>query len=706
MSRSRIFLGAVPFIVFGVLFYCIYFLSPEKSKMLIPLQAQEGKIELPDNADEHLFALEGEFRFTPERFDAPLNNETASFAVIPGSFSKTALKNEFGYGSYGLILSNLNPDTIYGLHIGRASSSCTVVVNGQTLIHQGKPGTKNKEEIPGIKTSQTAFYANPDGTAEIIINVSNFTNRRGGFNTPFTFGKIEYIQKRFGYDLILNAIIFAVTFSIAGFFFALGISYKRFLFMLWFAAACLTMGLRHCLFYPHIGCFIFPSIDDRLHFIIRYSTFPLLIIFFTVFVKKTLEFCYKIPYIAVIAVSALYTLSTIVLPPYVSSRILIVYQIISLFCIANTVVIASVSLKKKHVYSLWIFIAVSILAVFGIYDILIALGLIYKRLSIQTGALISSVIISLMVLNSYANSIKEVEILNKEITNVNKSLIRFFPEKIIELLHKNSIIDIELGDFAELSMPILSADIRSFTHISEQLSSDSVFNLLNEYFALVAPIVRTYGGIIPKYLGDGFYALFPQGADAAICCAIEIQRELNRQKISPKNGEPIKIGIGIDFNDILLGTVGDKSRMDCIIISNAYRMSELLQRQTKIYGSAVTISNRFFLSLKNPMFYNIRPVRKMKTLSGQPNFLFEVYDSDHAEIRELKHRTQNYVEQLLYAVATRRMDTAKIYINTILNIFPEDRVTLWYKEVVEHYTGDTKPGLPFRSSNGSPRSFN
>ena len=106
------------------------------------------------------------------------------------------------------------------------------------------------------------------------------------------------------------------------------------------------------------------------------------------------------------------------------------------------------------------------------------------------------------------------------------------------------------------------------------------------------------------------------------------------------------------------------------------------------------------------MFYNIRPVRKMKTLSGQPNFLFEVYDSDHAEIRELKHRTQNYVEQLLYAVATRRMDTAKIYINTILNIFPEDRVTLWYKEVVEHYAGVTKPGLHSRSSNGSPRSFN
>ena len=690
MSRKTVFLGTLPFVLFGTLFYYIYFLSAGHSKTVSHLQVQQGQITVPDNTDKDLFTLEGEFYFTPNRFETP-PGAANSFALIPGSFAKTELGSELGYGSYGLIISNLNPDTVYGLHIGRASSSCTVIINGKTLIHQGKPGTRRKEEAAAIKTSQAAFYAKPDGTAEIIINVSNFANRRAGFNTPFIFGKIELIQKKFEYDLILNAGLFAVTLAAAFFFFALGLSYKRFLFILWFAATCVTIAVRHSLFYPHIGSFMLPNMSGRLHFIGRYITFPLLIIFFTVFVKETLNFYYKIPYRAILAVSALYALSTIVLPPRFSSKILICYQIFSIFCIVNGIVITLVSIKRKHPRALWIFSAVSVLAVFGIYDLLVAMGFLFKHLSIQTGTSITTIIISLMVLNGYANSIKEVERLNKEIMKVNKSLTRFFPEKIMELLHKDSIMDIDLGNHTELSMPILSVDIRSFTHISERLPPDGVFKLLNEYLALIAPIVRTYGGIIPKYLGDGFYALFPKGADSAVCCAIEIQRELSRQKITPKDGEPLKIGIGIDFNDILLGIIGDKSRMDCIIISNAYYMSELLQRQTKIYGSAITVSNRIFLSLKNPTAYSIRPIRKMKSISGQPNFLFEVYDTDCPDIRELKHSTQDYVEQLLHAIAAKEMSAAKVYINKIIDIFPDDKVTLWYKEIAEHYKGNTRP---------------
>jgi len=688
MNRKIVFLGALPFILFGGLFYYIHFLSAGHNKTVSHLQVQRGQIAVPDNTDRHLFTLGGEFYFTPNRFEAP-PDAAASFALIPGSFSKTELGSELGYGSYGLIISNLNPDTVYGLHIGRASSSCTVIINGKTLINQGKPGTRRKEETPAIKTSRAAFYSKPDGTAEIIINVSNFANRRAGFNTPFIFGKIEHIQRKFNYDLIFDAGLFAVTLAAAFFFFALGLSYKRFLFILWFAAACTVIALRQSLFYPHIGCFMFPGINGRLHFIGKYITFPLLIIFFTVFIKETLKFCYKIPYIAILAVSVLYALSTIVLPPRVSSKILIYYQIFSVFCIVNAIVITLVSVKRKHPLALWIFSAVCVLAVFGIYDLLVSIGILFRHFSIQAGTSITTIIISLMVLNRYANSINEVEKLNQEIIKINKSLIRFFPEKIIELLHKDSIMDIDLGNYIELSMPVLSADIRSFTHISENLSPDGVFKLLNEYLALVAPIVRMYEGIILKYLGDGFHALFPKGADSAVRCAIAIQKALKLQKITPKDGEPLKIGIGIDLNRILLGTIGDKSRMDCIIISNAYYMSELLQRQTKIYGSAIIVSNRIFSSLKNPALYSIRPIRKMKSVSGSPNFLFEVYDTDSPDMKERKHSTQDYVERLLHAVAAKEIGTAKVYINKIINIFPDDKVTLWYRDIVERYDGDT-----------------
>lgn len=113
-----------------------------------------------------------------------------------------------------------------------------------------------------------------------------------------------------------------------------------------------------------------------------------------------------------------------------------------------------------------------------------------------------------MVLDDYASSINKIEDLSVEMQLINRSLIRFVPDQIVELLNKKSITDVKLGDSVELTMPILSTDIRSFTHTSEKLAPNQVFELLNEYFALVAPIVRKYNGVITKYLGDGFLLYF------------------------------------------------------------------------------------------------------------------------------------------------------------------------------------------------------
>ncbi|MGI5173595.1 adenylate/guanylate cyclase domain-containing protein [Treponema sp. OMZ 840] len=684
MTKKTTILGCLPFVYMAVFFYFVYAFSATYNNATLHLEAKKGNLVYPDNPEQNLFAISGEFYFTPGQFGS-LKNETESYGFIPGSFYTAGMNSEFGYGSYGLIVSNLNPNTVYSLHIGRASSSCSVVLNGKTVARQGTPGTNLKSEIPGIQTSRISFYPKLNGTAEIIFNVSNFEHPRSGFTTPFILGEAGHIQKRFTSDLILNSGMFAVTLSVAFFFFVLGISYKKLMFILWFAFAAIVVAIRQSLFYPHIIGFIFPNIHWRLHIIGRYITLPFLILFFTVFIKEALNTCCKIPYRIIIGVSLLYAVFTVILKSQALFTVLIFYRIFSACCVVYAISMSIVSIKKRHPFGIWIVAAITVLAVFGMYDLLVAFGVIFSNLSMQVGTSISIIIISIMVLDKYADSIKEVEKLNKEIIRVNKSLIRFFPEKLMRLLNKKSITDICLGDNTELSMPILSIDIRSFTHISEKLSPDRVFTLLNEYFALVAPIIRAHGGIIPKYLGDGFFALFPEGSDAAVRCAITIQEAVTAKQIKPAGFAPLKIGIGIDYNDILLGTIGDTDRMDCIIISNAYYMSELLQHQTKIYGSSIMISNRIFLSLKDPTAYCIRPIRRMKTVSGQPNFLFEIYDTDDKTIKELKRRSQDYIELALHAIADKSTETAQIYIDKALSVFPQDRVALSYKTLLENY---------------------
>ena len=85
---------------------------------------------------------------------------------------------------------------------------------------------------------------------------------------------------------------------------------------------------------------------------------------------------------------------------------------------------------------------------------------------------------------------------------------------------------------------ILSADIRSFTTLAERMRPDDVFAFLNEYLEFVGPIIRSNGGFIAKYEGDGFFALFPTGPEAAVRAAVQLQTAIasrNRNRLLRRN---------------------------------------------------------------------------------------------------------------------------------------------------------------------------
>ncbi len=249
-------------------------------------------------------------------------------------------------------------------------------------------------------------------------------------------------------------------------------------------------------------------------------------------------------------------------------------------------------------------------------------------------------------------------------------------------MDKESINDIKLGDHAELKMPILSIDIRSFTKTSDKLNPNEVFETLNKYFGLIVPEIRKHNGIITKYLGDGFFALFPDGADVAVSCAIKIQTLLLESNIESHNVSKLKMGIGIDYGDILLGTIGDEQRMDSIIISNSYHIAEILQESTKKYTSNIIISERIFAALKDPGEYFIRSIQLIKTFSNERNFLFEVYDCDSEETRDLKYKSQGYVERAVQAVSNGEKEKALEFFNKALSIYPDDCVAKYYIDIL------------------------
>jgi adenylate cyclase len=192
----------------------------------------------------------------------------------------------------------------------------------------------------------------------------------------------------------------------------------------------------------------------------------------------------------------------------------------------------------------------------------------------------------------------EIESLNidleRQIKNeirLKDSFARFVPTTFLRILGKKSIPEVKLGDYAEKKMTIMFADIRSFTSISEKLSPKQTFDFINNYLKGAGPIIRKYSGFIDKYMGDGIMALFEEPGDA-IAAALRLQARNARlnSSLGSRLVAPLKVGIGIHTGHLMLGTIGERQRMDGTVIADAVNLASRIESLTKHYGVSILVT--------------------------------------------------------------------------------------------------------------------
>ncbi len=145
---------------------------------------------------------------------------------------------------------------------------------------------------------------------------------------------------------------------------------------------------------------------------------------------------------------------------------------------------------------------------------------------------------------------------------------------------------------------VMFTDIRNFTGISEKIGPKETVALLNEYFSIMVDIIFTYEGTLDKYIGDAIMAVFGapfstgEDADRSVRTAIDMLNALKKfnRKRKQLALETIKIGIGINSNEILSGNIGSIKRMDYTVIGDGVNLAARLESVNKIYGTNIIIS--------------------------------------------------------------------------------------------------------------------
>ncbi|RUR04604.1 adenylate/guanylate cyclase domain-containing protein [Legionella sp. km772] len=129
------------------------------------------------------------------------------------------------------------------------------------------------------------------------------------------------------------------------------------------------------------------------------------------------------------------------------------------------------------------------------------------------------------------------------------------PEVVTKLLSKNS----NLTEY--LPVCIMFLDIRNFTHFAEENKPEVVVNYLNNLFDHMIKIIHHNKGIINKFLGDGFMAVFgaplSNGNDVANAVKAAMAIIHHAEQEIKKGALPdLKLGIGLHFGKALTTTIG------------------------------------------------------------------------------------------------------------------------------------------------------
>jgi adenylate cyclase len=150
-------------------------------------------------------------------------------------------------------------------------------------------------------------------------------------------------------------------------------------------------------------------------------------------------------------------------------------------------------------------------------------------------------------------------------------------------------------------------DIRNFTKFAESRDPGEVVNYLNTLFDFMIDIINTNNGIINKFLGDGFMAVFGaplsdgndcrNAARAALGIISRLGEEIEAGRI-PDTG----VGIGIHAGQALTGHVGSSQRKEYTIIGDVVNLASRIEQLNKTYGSRILVSREVWDAIENGEF--------------------------------------------------------------------------------------------------------
>lgn len=298
----------------------------------------------------------------------------------------------------------------------------------------------------------------------------------------------------------------------------------------------------------------------------------------------------------------------------------------------------------------------------------------------------------------------EIEKYVQDIQGMSDGYYKFIPARILDLLGKESIQEVMLGDQMIGDFTILSLHAIDYPKQRVSSSQEQVCMDINQVLSMLVEPINSHSGVVEHFEDTGLSAFFTERASdflkingpgasqntdgnqtvvrasgypsskEALDAAIDIQHLLERTM--PGNGRTIAISYG----RVMIGVIGHEQRMEVTTISAHSDLAKALRLKGDKYGAHILITHLVYQQIPDfEEHYHARYLGNIY-LAADNSYerIYDVYDGDSEEDFYCKEQTRQLFEQGVGLFVARKFYEARLVFVEVLKQYRKDKAAKEY----------------------------
>jgi len=244
---------------------------------------------------------------------------------------------------------------------------------------------------------------------------------------------------------------------------------------------------------------------------------------------------------------------------------------------------------------------------------------------------------------------------------------------------------LQLGGIRK-EMTVLFSDIAGFSSVSETIEPEELVQLLNVYLTEMSDIIMGQDGTVDKYEGDAIIAFFgaplddPKHPYHCVLAALNMQKKLAEMREGwKKEGKPLlRMRIGLNTGNMVVGNMGSKSRMDYTIMGDSVNLGARIEGANKAYGTETMVTHYTYNLCRD--FFDFRELDTIRVVGKQEAITVYELLGVKGEISADKGKILETYNMGLSHYKAREWDKAIDSFGEVLNYDETDGPSLTYLE--------------------------